>query len=151
MHDPTASDLAALHALAFDGPARWSRAALAEAVADPRGLLLHVGPPLLGFALSRVAADEAELLTLAVDPAARRRGVARRLLRGFERRARARGAVAAFLEVDEGNAPARALYAGEGWEAAGRRPAYYGGSDALILRKALTAQAGRAMERPESG
>jgi ribosomal-protein-alanine N-acetyltransferase len=51
--------------------------------------------------------------------------------------AAARGAVAMLLEVAEGNGGARALYAGLGFGAVGRRPRYYGAEDALILRAAL--------------
>ncbi len=131
---------AALHARAFASPPPWSAAAFAATLADPAAFLLTRPGALL---VGRAAAGEAELLTLATDPAARRQGHARALLAAFEAHALGRGAVAAFLEVAEDNTGARALYAGAGWVQAGRRPGYYrrpgaAPAAALILRKALT-------------
>ena len=99
---------------------------------------------LRGFALGSVAAEEAELLTLAVDPTIRRRGVGRWLLSAFETEAIGRGAHKGFLEVADDNAAALALYFAAGWEEAGRRPGYYprpgsNPASALILRKAFKA------------
>jgi len=92
--------------------------------------------------LARVAADEAEILTLAVTPAARRRGLGTALLRAAMHRARDLGATAMFLEVAVTNQPARALYASLGFSEAGSRRHYYSdGTDALILRSTLTAAA----------
>jgi [ribosomal protein S18]-alanine N-acetyltransferase len=136
---PDPEGLAALHARAFVTPPPWTAAAFAATLADPAVFtLLAPGALLVG----RAAAGEAELLTLATDPALRRQGLARALLARFDAEARARGAETAFLEVAEDNAPARALYAACGWDAAGRRPGYYArpGGDrvaALILRRAL--------------
>ncbi len=126
--------MAALHATAFDGAARWSAASLRTMAADPAAILETARD---GFLLGRVAAGEAELLTLVVAPAARRRGTARTLLAAFESGARKRDAATAFLEVSADNAAARALYAGAGWREAGLRRGYYEGVDALILRKHL--------------
>lgn len=138
----TPEALAALHARCFAAaPPPWSAPAFAGLLAQAETFL--VATP-TGFAVGRAAAGEAELLTIAVDPAARRRGVGRDLLARFEAEARARGAAEAFLEVAEGNAAARALYAGAGYAVAGLRPRYYrdgaGGAEAaLTLRKALDA------------
>jgi len=132
--------LAATHARAFAGQGRgWSAAEFA-ALLDSK--LVFAAGAANAFALGRVVADEAELLTLATDPAARRRGLGRAALDAFEAGARARGAARGFLEVAEDNAPARALYAACLWRGAGRRAAYYpraGGRavDALILEKPL--------------
>ena len=75
---------AALHAEAFVpfGERAWTRQDMAELLASPgvAGLLLEVDGGDAGLAICRVAADEAELLTIAVRPAYRRRGAARRLL-----------------------------------------------------------------------
>ena len=133
--DPSPEALAALHAACFTVPRPWTAEELASVLASPGvALVLHHG----GFAVGRSAAGEAELLTLAVDPSHRRRGIGQALLAAFEERARRDGAAEAVLEVAEGNAAARALYAGAGWRPAGRRPRYYAdGQDALVLRKPL--------------
>jgi [ribosomal protein S18]-alanine N-acetyltransferase len=90
-----------------------------------------------GFALSRVIADEAELLLLAVPPAQRRMGVGSALLQAVADEARARGAERIHLEMRDGN-PAAYLYNHAGFHEVGRRKAYYrgrGGSsfDAITL------------------
>ena len=75
---------AALHAESFVplGERAWTRQDIAALLASPgvAGLLLQAGGADAGFALCRVAADEAELLTIAVRPAHRRQGAGRRLL-----------------------------------------------------------------------
>ena len=88
--------------------------------------------------LARVAADEAEVLTLAVDPAVQRHGFGRALLGQALATARQRGASAIFLEVASGNGPGRALYAAAGFVTVGHRRGYYpGGGDALVLQRPL--------------
>jgi ribosomal-protein-alanine N-acetyltransferase len=92
-----------------------------------------------GFVLGRVAAEEAEVLTLAVHPAARRGGIGAALMRGLMAESARRGGREVFLEVSAGNDAARALYARLGAAEAGRRRRYYpDGSDALVLRLALS-------------
>lgn len=126
--------LAGVHAAAFDRP--WDAAAF-------RALL--AGPGVYGFRaedgliLCRVVAGEMEVLTLAVAPAARRRGLAKALVGAALEAARSAGAQAAFLEVAEDNAPAAALYAGLGFRRSGLRRAYYRRAegppaDALVMR-----------------
>ncbi len=127
--------LCALHAVCFETPRPWSEEEFRDLLDDPGVFLLHERH---GFLLGRVIAGEAELLTLAVAPQARRRGTGRALLRGFIEQIRARGAVSAFLEVLAENTPARQLYAGTGWRESGRRKGYYRAPDgrridALIL------------------
>ncbi|SLN19504.1 GNAT family N-acetyltransferase [Oceanibacterium hippocampi] len=136
--------LAELHARTFSEA--WPPGEIARLLATPGAFALlavaeDTTPPLpLGFALLRTAADECELLSLAVLPDRRRQGVARMLLgRGIED-ARAAGAVELFLEVAENNVAARALYLGLGFRHAGRRPEYYQRSDgkrddALVLKR----------------
>ena len=125
-----AGALAAIHAAAFPPAERWDAAALAELLAMPAafGVLDARG----GFALARVAGGEAELLTLAVMPQARRQGIGRALVHVV--RAKLDGAPL-FLEVAADNAAARALYRSAGLAECGRRRDYYGpGRDALVLR-----------------
>ena len=142
----TPDALARLHAAAFDRGGAWSAEAFAASLADPAVFLCGGAA---GVALGRVAADEAELLTLAVHPEARRRGRGRRLLAAFERDAMARGAARAFLEVAADNLAARSLYAAAGYQEAGRRSGYYrdaedGREDAMVLAKPLAAAGGVA-------
>jgi ribosomal-protein-alanine N-acetyltransferase len=131
--------LAAIHAEAFDHP--WDAAALADLL-TAQGVFALVDPQQRGFILIRVAADEAEVLTLAVAPSARRRGLGRRLVEEGAERAAALGAESLFLEVAADNGAAIALYAKLAFQSAGRRARYYARSgaapvDALVLRKRL--------------
>ena len=125
--------LAALHAEAFETP--WSAQAFADLL-DQAGVVLEGAED--GFILIRAVAEEAEILTLAVRPSARRQGLGGRLVKAASRRAVELGASRMFLEVAEDNAPARGLYGALGFEAAGRRPRYYSRAegpavDALLL------------------
>lgn len=140
----TPAALARIHSAAFRVPRPWSVGEFAALLDEP-GVFLVARTT--GFALIRVVADEAELLTLAVLPRARLRGLGRALLAAAEARAAAAGAARIFLEVAEDNAPARALYVAAGYAAAGRRPGYFvlpGGEsvDALVLHRALPSPAG---------
>ncbi len=91
-----------------------------------------------GFILSRRAGDEAEILSLAIAPARRGRGLSRPLLDHHLRTLAGLGVRAVFLEVDEHNAPARRLYGKAGFHDVGRRQGYYeGGASALVLRRDL--------------
>ncbi|MCX7684005.1 MAG: GNAT family N-acetyltransferase [Acetobacteraceae bacterium] len=131
-----AAALAAIHAEAFPPAEAWGEAAIAGLLATPGTAALLCGRE--GMAMLRVAADEAEILTLAVRPGARRRGLGRALLAAAMAAAAAAGARRMLLEVAEDNAAARALYAAAGFAPVGRRPGYYpGGGDALVLAAAL--------------
>lgn len=134
-----AAALARVHARAFRHG--WSESELERLVSDPR-VTCHVareGRSLMGFVLSRIVEDEAEILMVAVDPSAQGRGLGGRLLRRHLGRLAARGARRVFLEVDEGNGAALRLYTRAGFAQVGRRPAYYPGGEsraaALILRR----------------
>ena len=122
-----APTLETLHASAFDEG--WSAAVLAELIASPGAFAWLAardgeGAP-DGFVLGRVAADEAEIITLAVRRGARRAGVGRALMAAAMDGARAAGADRIFLEVAEDNPAARALYATLGFAEVGVRPRYY--------------------------
>jgi [ribosomal protein S18]-alanine N-acetyltransferase len=125
--------LADLHTTAFDAP--WSPTAFAELLSQP-GVILEVEDQ--GFILVRVALDEAEILTLAVHPEARRAGIGARLTQAAAARAAMEGAERLHLEVAEDNAAARALYSRLGFKTVGRRRRYYArpeepAVDALLL------------------
>jgi ribosomal-protein-alanine N-acetyltransferase len=92
-----------------------------------------------GFVLARAAGGEAEILTLAVAPAARGRGLGRALLKAAIAQAEALGAAALFLEVGGDNPHALALYASLGFVQVGMRKGYYTGKDAQVLRLPLPA------------
>lgn len=131
--------LAALHAAAFAEP--WGAAAF-ESLLGQAGVYAVEGPD--GFILMRAVADEAEVLTLAVRPQARRQGLGSRLVEDAAIEAVARGAVRLLLEVAADNAPALAVYVQAGFVEVGRRPGYYarphgGQRDALLLALNLTA------------
>ncbi len=130
-------DLAAIHAACFPPSEAWGAGVL-RAMLEMPGVILaaEAGD---GFVLARAAGGEAEILTLAVRPEARRRGLARRLLDRAAAAARGLGATALFLEVAEDNAPALALYAGAGFVPVGARRGYYGpGRHARVLRLSLS-------------
>jgi len=132
--------LAALHRSAF---ARgWTildfERLLAEANVQADGLFLERRREPDGFVLSRRAADEAEILSVALSAQARGRSHARPLLSAHLQRLSEAGVRTVHLEVEEGNAPALALYRRLGFREVGRRPAYYAKVDgsracALVL------------------
>lgn len=131
----TPEEMAAIHAASFTRPRPWNDGEFAGLLREPTVFAITVPD---AFILGRCVLDEAELLTLAVVPAARRNGTGRRLVARFATEATRRGARTAFLEVAADNRPALALYAATGWRDAGRRRGYYGdGVDAVIMRKAL--------------
>jgi ribosomal-protein-alanine N-acetyltransferase len=134
--------MAALHGAAFRRG--WSDGEFEHLLAD-RAVVAHRamhGRKLVGFIISRQAAGEAEILSVAVDPSWRGRGVAGALLRLHLRRIAGIGVGAIFLEVGEDNAPAKRLYAKAGFHEVARREGYYRngagpGSTALVLRRDL--------------
>ncbi len=129
--------LVEIHAEAFPPLEAWGEDAITLQLALPGvfGLLDDRGGMLLG----RLVADEAEVLTLAVAPAARRLGVATGLLRAAGAYVASQGGAAIFLEVATPNSSARKLYAREGFVEVGRRRRYYQDrSDALVLRQDLS-------------
>jgi ribosomal-protein-alanine N-acetyltransferase len=139
-----AAAIAALHAQSFQRG--WSedeceQLLLDRAVHAPRAM---IGNKLVAFIMSRIAADEAEILSIAVSRAYRGRGVAARLLALHMRRLAGLGVRTMFLEVGETNDPAGRLYARAGFREVSRRPNYYPGTDgapvsALVLRRDLAA------------
>ena len=143
--------LAELEALCFPEPR--SREALLAELSDPsRHLLLtaRVGEELAGYAGLDFVLDEGYITDVAVFPAFRRRGAARALLAGLARRGRELGLSFLSLEVREGNAPARALYASMGYREAGRRRDFYRSprEDAVIMTLSLAGDGPGGGETP---
>lgn len=132
--------LGALHARAFDKA--WTAAEIAKLLQNQAvfALISRASEP-QGFVMAWAAAGDAELLTVAVVPEARRRGVGASLVTSAGVAALVRGAASMHLEVAEDNTAARALYAKLGYEEAGRRHAYYAGEggsvDAIVMRRTL--------------
>ena len=129
----TPGDLARIHAAAFTVPRPWSETEFADLLARGDTFVIVEAA---GFVLGRVIADEAELLTIAVEATARRRGTGRNLLDEVARR----GAAVAFLEVSADNEAAIALYRSGGFEVSGRRRGYYvrfdgTRTDALVMSR----------------
>lgn len=125
-----------LHRLCFDKS--WTYDDFHHFLSDERMFLFVHGVITLpdGLILGRVAADEAEVLTLCVRNACRRQGVAVRLLQSGIEKAAEMGATHLFLEVSEENEAARNLYQAVGFEQVARRRDYYGnGLNALILKR----------------
>lgn len=135
----TAAALAALHATCFTTPRPWTEAEFAGFLTDPLCDLVEEPG---GFALIRSIAGETELLTIAVAPEDRRRGLGRAILNRAIGCARARGTGRIFLEVAADNGAAVRLYDTTGFARIGRRPAYYrkpdgARVDALIMALTL--------------
>ena len=138
-----AAAIATLHGKSFHRG--WSDGEF-EALLRDRNVVADratAGGRLVGFILSRIAADEAEILSVAVASSRRGKGLARQLLDLNLRRLAGLGTRAVFLEVDEANTPARRLYRRAGFREVGRRAGYYPagqnqqGAAALILRRDL--------------
>jgi len=138
-----APKLAELHGASFHRG--WGEGEF-ETMLTERNTLVHrlrCGRKIIGFAVSRMAADEAEILSIAVAAGYRGRGLSRDLLLTHLGHLAGHGVRVVFLEVEENNQPARKLYARAGFGIAGRRERYYqqpGGEqlNALLMRRDLS-------------
>ncbi|MDR3486404.1 MAG: ribosomal protein S18-alanine N-acetyltransferase [Bradyrhizobium sp.] len=138
-----APKLAQLHGASFHRG--WGEGEF-ESMLSERNTLVHrlrLGRKIVGFAVSRIAADEAEILSIAVAASYRGRGLSRNLLLTHLGHLAGRGVRTVFLEVEENNQPARRLYERAGFGVAGRRERYYqqpGGEqlNALLMRRDLS-------------
>lgn len=131
-----AAALAEIHHAAFPPGQRWGADAMVLQLELPGVFVLF--DPRGAMVMARVAAGEAEILTLAVLPEHRRQGLARTLLEAATAEAAAHGATVLFLEVATRNDAARTLYASLGFVEVGRRRGYYAdGDDALVMRRDL--------------
>ncbi len=138
--------LAGMHAVCFAEP--WSARSMAEVLGMPgaEGLIAvdgdsltpsREGPGPAGLVLWGRVLDEAEILTIAVLPPWRRQGLGGRLLTAAMAAAAAAGAKTMFLEAAADNVAALALYGRHNFEQVGRRKGYYGGIDAVTMRRDL--------------
>ena len=123
-------NLANLHRLCFPHKP-WSADEFAnlkksgcEIIASQNGVIVY-----------RTVADEAEIITIGVHPDARRSGIGIALIGVMEADLKKQGVNHIFLEVAEDNLPARAMYEQCGFIVVGRRPKYYDGIDAIMMRK----------------
>jgi [ribosomal protein S18]-alanine N-acetyltransferase len=137
-----AQKLAQLHGASFH--CGWGESEF-ESMLSERNTLVHrlrLGRKIIGFAVTRMGADEAEILSIAVDAAHRGRGFSRNLLLTHLGYLAGRGVRTIFLEVEENNQPARRLYERAGFAVVGRRERYYrqGGEqlNALLMRRDLS-------------
>jgi len=135
--------LAQLHGASFHRG--WGEGEF-EAMLSERNTLVHrlrIGGKIIGFAVSRMAADEAEILSIAVAASHRGRGLSNNLLLTHLGHLAGRGVRTVFLEVDENNQPARRLYQRAGFAVAGRRERYYRQANgeqlnAVLMRRDLS-------------
>lgn len=129
--------VAALEKICFCDP--WSEGSVASELENPlsRWLVALEGEQVLGYVGSQTVLDESDMMNLAVDPAFRRRGIARALVCALIEQLRKMGSRCLTLEVRASNESAQALYACLGFVQVGRRKNYYHHpkEDALILRK----------------
>ena len=136
-----AEAMSRVHGRSFDAP--WAATEISALLDGPGvfALAAHLDDGLAAFILCRAAADEAEILTLAVSPEHRRCGVAAALVEAGVATAQTLGAITVFLEVAVDNEPALKLYAKHEFRPAGRRDSYYSRGlnriDALVLRRDL--------------
>jgi len=138
-----AQKLAELHGASFHRG--WGEGEF-EAMLIERNTLVHrlrMGRKTIGFAVSRMAADEAEILSIAVDANHRGRGLSRNLLLTHLGHLAGRGVRSVFLEVEENNQPARRLYHRDGFAIAGRSERYYRQAsgeqlNAVLMRRDLS-------------
>jgi [ribosomal protein S18]-alanine N-acetyltransferase len=138
-----AEHLARIHAASFHRG--WGVSEFESMLAERNTLVhrLRLGRRIAGFIVSRIGADEAEILSVALDPQQRGRGLSRDLLLTHLGHLAGRGVRTVFLEVEENNQPARRLYQRAGFATVGRRERYYqqpGGEqlNALLMRRDLS-------------
>ena len=129
--------VAALEKVCFSDP--WSENSIAGEVGNRLSMWLVAldGEKVVGYVGSQTVLGETDMMNIAVDPAYRRQGIARKLIEGLIEALKERGSHSLMLEVRAGNAPAIALYESMGFAVAGKRPNYYRNpkEDAWILRK----------------
>ena len=133
----TASDASAAHLILKESPEAsiWSRESLLESVSQGIAWAAELEGCVAGILIGRVAADEFEILNLAVGKACRRRGIATQLVSSALEYARTAGARRTYIEVRASNAGGIGFYARMAFRECGRRPNYYHDpiEDAVLL------------------
>lgn len=125
------------HDAAIFGPTAWTLTYYWAVKAQAGTVMFAARTPtsaLAGWIVMSTAGGEADVMTIATTEVGRGQGIARRLLQAGIDWARGRGAEAVHLEVDEHNEPALGLYRSFGFSEWGRRPDYYPGADAILMR-----------------
>jgi [ribosomal protein S18]-alanine N-acetyltransferase len=132
-----ASDVPSVLSILRESPEAsiWSEESLLESASRGLAWTAELNGHLAGILIGRVAADEFEILNLAVGKECRRRGVATKLVGAAVESVGMEGARQSYLEVRASNEGAIALYAGMGFRVCGRRPNYYSHptEDAVLL------------------
>ena len=134
--------LAQLHGTSFHRG--WGESEFERMLAERNTLVqrLRLGRKIIGFAVSRMGADEAEILSIAIDAGHRGKGYSRNLLLTHLGHLAGYGMRSIFLEVEENNHPARRLYQWAGFTVVGRRERYYRQDgeqlNALLMRRDLS-------------
>ncbi len=139
--------VAAIEQAAFTDP--WLRRSFEELLAEPhvRCLAVDDDGTLAGYAICSLVAGEGEILNLAVDPAAQRRGLGRRLLEAALDLMRDAGIAAVFLEVRQSNRAAIQLYRSAGFQPISVRRSYYRNPVEHALTMTLELAPGAARKR----
>jgi ribosomal-protein-alanine N-acetyltransferase len=134
--DPDLADVARIERAVFSDP--WPPSAFRE-LGNAWAWVAVEGGRVVGYLFGRVAADEAEILNLAVHPEHRRLGVARHLLETALGRFRSAGARTVYLEVRSANQPAMTFYRSHGFETVGKRRRYYQNppDDAVVMARPI--------------
>jgi len=134
--------LSQLHGTSFHRG--WGESEFERMLAERNTLVqrLRLGRKIIGFAVSRMGADEAEILSIAIDAGHRGKGFSRNLLLTHLGHLAGYGVRSIFLEVEENNHPARRLYQWAGFAVVGRRERYYQQDgeqlNALLMRRDLS-------------
>ena len=143
-----AATMAELHARTFSVPNAWDAAAFEDLFTQDsvRAFGIKSGQTLSTFVLVQLAADQAEIITIATVPARQRQGLAARLIVDTEASLVEQGYKTWLLDVAQDNAVAISFYQKIGFAADGRRPDYYkrpGGNriDAVLMSKPMARQA----------
>ena len=131
--------MAEIEKLCFSEP--WSEDTIRDELDTPlsRYFVCYEGERVLGYIGTRILLDQCDITNIAVHPDARRLGIATLLLSELEQTVRPMGVTVLYLEVREGNTPARAFYEKSRFIPVGRRKNYYSlpTEDAILMTKSL--------------